>query len=124
MSGALLWLSVGALGGLGAVARVLLTAAVSARVGPRARLPLGTFAVNVSGSVLLGLLAGLSLGDDAILLAGTGLLGGYTTFSTWAVDSERLATQRRGRDAAANVIVSLAAGLAALALGHALGAAL
>lgn len=124
MSGVLLWIGVGLLGGVGAVARVVLAAAVDARRPRDMRMPLGTFAVNVSGSVLLGLLAGLALHGDARMLAGTALLGGYTTYSTWMVDSARLGTTGQLRTAALNVGGSLTAGLAAVALGHALGAAL
>ncbi|ADB54165.1 fluoride efflux transporter CrcB [Conexibacter woesei] len=120
MSAALTWIGVGLLGGCGAVLRVLLTVGVTARFAPAGRLPFGTVAVNVSGSALLGLLAGLTLSDDAMLVAGTGLLGGYTTFSTWMVDSERLAQERRSRAVAANVVGSLVAGLVALLLGRAL----
>lgn len=124
MSGVLTWIGVPLLGGLGAVARVVLASAVDSFRSRGSRMPLGTFAVNVSGSVLLGLLAGLALSDDARLLAGTALLGGYTTFSTWMVDSARLRTTGHAQVAALNVAGSLTAGLAALALGHALGAAL
>jgi CrcB protein len=121
MSGVLLWAGVAALGGCGAVARVVLTSAVQTRAGHRTRLPVGTLAVNVSGSALLGLLSGLALSDDALLLAGTGLLGGYTTFSTWMLDSERLSKQHDRRLAVVNVLLSLAAGVAATMLGRALG---
>jgi CrcB protein len=124
MSAPLVWVGLPLLGGLGAVARVVLAAAIDTRRPRAMRLPLGTFAVNVTGSALLGLLAGLALGDDARLLAGTALLGGYTTFSTWIVDSDRLARTGYGRVAALNIAGSLLAGLAAVTLGHALGAAL
>jgi fluoride exporter len=120
VSDVLLWIGVAALGGCGAVARVALTGAVNARAGGRMPLPLGTLAVNVSGSALLGFLSGLALSGDALLLAGTGLLGGYTTFSTWMVDSERLAQQGEGRVAVVNVVASIAAGVAAVMLGRAL----
>jgi CrcB protein len=88
------------------------------------RLPLGTLVVNLSGSLLLGLLAGLTPSDDLRLLAGTALLGGYTTFSTWMADSVRLGGSGHAATAAANVAGSLAIGFAGVALGHALGTAL
>jgi CrcB protein len=115
-------LGVAVAGGAGAVARLLLDAAVSARAARD--LPLGTLAVNVSGAALLGLLVGLAPGGDALELAGTGLLGGYTTFSTWMFESHRLAEDGRGRWAAANLAGSLALGLAGAAAGRALGGAL
>ncbi|HEY4279243.1 MAG TPA: fluoride efflux transporter CrcB [Conexibacter sp.] len=122
MSALLLWLGVGVLGGAGSVARLLVDGVVAARVGRR--FPTGILAVNLSGAAVLGLLAGLALGHDAMLLAGTALIGGYTTFSTWMLDSERLAEAREPRLLALNVIGSLLLGAAAAALGHALGAAL
>jgi CrcB protein len=109
-------------GGAGATGRLLLDTAVSRRA-PRG-LPLGTLAVNLSGAFLLGLLVGLAPGGDALDLAGTGLLGGYTTFSTWMFETHRLAEDGRGRAAAANLAVSLALGLAGAAAGRALGRAL
>lgn len=115
----LVWVGVALLGGAGAVARFALDSAVSSRAGDA--FPWGTLAVNVSGAFLLGVLTGpLGLTGDALLLAGTGLLGSYTTFSTWMLESHRL-----GEDGAAarlwlNLALSVAAGLAAAALGRAL----
>ena len=122
MSTVLLWVGVGALGGLGAVARVLLDAAVCARAG-RA-LPLGTFAVNVTGAFVLGLIAGIALSGDALLLAGTAALGSYTTFSTWMFETHRLGEDGEPGALFANVALSLACGVGAAALGRALGTAL
>jgi fluoride exporter len=115
-------LGVGLLGGAGAIARFLLDGAVSARVG-RA-FPYGTLAVNLSGAVALGVLTGAALSGDALRLAGTGLLGAYTTFSTWMLESHRLAEDGRLVLGALNVVVSLAAGLAAAWLGRRIGSAL
>jgi CrcB protein len=122
VSGVLVWVGVAALGGLGAVARIVLDAAVSARAG-RA-LPLGTFAVNITGAFVLGLLAGLALTGDALLLAGTATLGSYTTFSTWMFESHRLGEDGEPAALVANVLVSLACGIGAAALGRAIGGAL
>lgn len=122
MSGLLLWTAVGALGGAGAVARVVLDAAVSARAG-RA-LPAGTFVVNITGALVLGLLSGLAVTGDALLLAGTATLGSYTTFSTWMFESERLGEDGERRALALNLAASLAAGVGAAALGRTIGGAL
>ena len=113
-----LWLGIGLLGGLGAVARVLLGAAVDARA--RAWFPWGTLAVNLSGAFALGALSGSTLGGDAYALAGTGFLGAFTTFSTWVVDARLLG----GRRGAANLAAPLALGLLAVWLGRELGALL
>jgi len=119
VSATLLWAGVGLLGGVGAVARFLVSAAVARRLGHW--FPWGTLAVNLSGSALLGLLAGVALHGDALTLAGGGLLGSYTTFSTWMLDSDRLGEGKRGRLLAANLAGGLLLGLAAVALGRALG---
>jgi len=112
-------LLVGAAGGTGSVVRVLVDRAVLARTG--ASLPLGILVVNLSGALLLGLLAGLAVPHDTALVLGAGLLGGYTTFSTWMVDTMRLADGRRAAWAAANVGASIVLGLVAVALGRTLG---
>lgn len=119
MSAIALWGGVALLGGAGAVARFLVSAAVARR--SEGWFPWGTLAVNLSGTGLLGLLAGLALHGDALTLAGGGLLGSYTTFSTWMLDSERLAEHHSGRALVANVAGSVLLGLAAVALGRALG---
>jgi len=119
VSGAGLWLGVALLGGVGALARFALSTSLTRR--GEGWFPYGTLAVNLSGSTLLGLLAGLALHGDALTLLGGGLLGSYTTFSTWMLDSERLGERHSGRALAANLAGSLLLGLAAVALGRALG---
>ena len=116
------WLGVGALGGVGALLRFRLDAFVQQRVA--SDLPLGTLAVNLAGTFVLGLLTGLSITGDALLLAGTALLGSFTTFSTLMLETERLAEDGDGRLAGVNVVVSVVGGLVAAALGWALGAVL
>ena len=116
----LLWMGVMLIGGAGSVARFLTDGVVAAAAGRG--FPLGTLAVNVSGAVILGLIAGLALGHDQALLAGTAAVGSYTTFSTWMLETQRLTEERQHRTAAVNVIASLALGIAAAALGRLLGA--
>jgi fluoride exporter len=113
-----LWLAVGAIGGAGSVARYLVHGLFPR--DERAGFPLGTLAVNISGSLVLGVLAGFALHGDAYLLTGTAAVGSYTTFSTWMLDSERLARHDRTAVAAVNILGSLALGLAAFELGRAL----
>lgn len=119
MSGVAVWIGVALLGGLGASARFLIDGAVSRRSS--GTFPAGTLAVNISGALLLGLLSGLSLSGDALLLAGTALLGSYTTFSTWMLESHRLAEEGAIVAAAVNVTLSLALGVGGAALGHWIG---
>lgn len=119
---ALTWIEVAALGGLGAIARFLLDGFLGARVGRE--LPFGTFAVNISGSFVLGLFDGLALHGNTLLLAGTATIGAYTTFSTWMLESQRLGEDGEGAAVALNIAASIAAGIGAVALGHLVGRAL
>jgi fluoride exporter len=119
VSGAPLWIGVAALGGAGAVARYLISTAVARR--GEGWFPWGTLAVNLSGTFVLGLLAGVALHVDALTLAGGWLLCSYTTYSTWMLDSERLAEHHSDRALATNLLGSLLLGLAAVALGRAIG---
>ena len=120
MSGVLLWAGVGALGGVAALARVLVDELVARTVTEH--LPVGTLVVNLSGSVALGVLVGASVTGDAYLLAGTAVLGSYTTFSTWMLESRTFAAEGRPGvlAAAVNIALSLVAGVAAVALGRAI----
>ncbi len=113
------WIGVSFLGGIGAMGRFLLDVFVTSRAS--GGFPLGTLAVNVSGAFVLGLLAGATLDDSASLLAGTAAIGSYTTFSTWMLESQRLGEEGEVSSLAANIIVSGAVGVAAAALGRAIG---
>jgi CrcB protein len=113
------WIGVAVLGAAGALLRFLLDGAVSTRAGRD--LPFGTLTVNLAGSLLLGFLAGISLTGDALVLAGTATLGSFTTFSTWMFETQRLVEDGESRGALANALVSLAAGLGAVALGRFVG---
>lgn len=114
----LVWIGVAALGGVGALLRFGLDAMVSSRA--RTDLPLGTLVVNVSGAAALGCVAGAALTGEALLLVATATLGSYTTFSTWLLETHRLSEEGELRAAVANLLVSLAAGISAVALGRAL----
>ena len=114
-----LWVAVTMIGGGGAVLRFVVDGAVAARTS--SPFPLGTMVVNVSGALVLGFLAGLALAPDAALLAGTAAVGSYTTFSTWMLESQRLAEERRTGWAALNIALSLVLGVAAAALGEVIG---
>jgi len=116
------WVGVAVVGGFGALARFGLTLLVADRFHPH--LPVGTLAVNVSGAFLLGLLAGAAVEGDARLIFGAGLLGAYTTFSTWMVETQRIDEAGRRRIAVTNIVLSIVLGLGAVALGHAIGAQL
>lgn len=110
------WAGVVLLGGAGAVLRFLIDRAVARRVARP--FPFGTLTVNLSGAVLLGLLSGLTLSQHVSLLAGTAFVGSYTTFSTWMLETQRLAEERQIWPAAANIVVSVVLGVAAAVLGQ------
>jgi CrcB protein len=116
------WVALALLGGLGAVLRYGIDGAIGGRA--KGEFPLGTFAVNVGGTFALGVLTGADVAGTALFVAGTGLLGSLTTFSTWMFETERLAEDGETAVAAWNLAASLAAGLAAGAAGWALGAVL
>jgi fluoride exporter len=120
---ALAWVAVAAIGGVAAIARFLLDGAVaSARGG--GSFPAGTLAVNLSGAVILGILAGAALSGTAYTIVAGGGIGTYTTFSTWMLESHRAGEGGDARVLWANIAISLLAGLAAVAIGHAIGTAL
>jgi fluoride exporter len=113
---------IGLLGGAGAVARFLLDGAVASRLGRV--FPYGTLAVNLTGALALGAVHGAGVGGDAFRLVGIGLIGAYTTFSTWMLESHRLGEDGRTRLALSNVLVSLALGLLCAWIGDRIGARL
>lgn len=122
MTDVLVWVGVALLGGVGALARFGVDGAVGQRFG--GRFPAGTLVVNLTGAFLLGMLVGFAPSTDAMRLGGTALLGSYTTFSTWMLESERASEDGEWRVAAANVVASLVLGVAGAALGRVLGRAL
>lgn len=115
----MLWLAVTAAAGVGALLRYAVDRAVAVRL--RSGWPFGTFVVNMSGSLLLGLLVGLSehhgLGRSALDIGGAGFAGGYTTLSTWAWESIALADTSEWLGATANIAGSIGLGLLAAAAG-------
>ena len=117
-----LLIGIGAAGGVGAVARFVVDGAVSARSG--VDFPLGTLAVNLIGALALGVLVGAAIDSDAYRVAGTGLIGAYTTFSTWAFESHRLGEDGQMRTGALNFAISLGLGLLVAWAGRQLGGAL
>ncbi|WP_422936546.1 fluoride efflux transporter CrcB [Sinomonas sp. P47F7] len=115
----------GVAGGVGAAARFVVDGLVRARA--RTALPVGTILINVSGSFLLGLLAGATLRgapSGLLAIAGTGFLGGYTTFSTASVETIRLVQAKRPGTAALNALGTLGTALLAAWAGFLLAAVL
>jgi CrcB protein len=120
--GGLTWFGVAVFGALGAVARFRMDAAVSTRLP--SDFPLGTLAVNLTGSFALGILVGATATQRVAFLLGTGFLGGYTTFSTWMVESVRLGEVGSVAALLRNLWLSMLAGFALAAAGFYLGQAI
>lgn len=118
----ILAVGVGLAAALGAVCRYLLDQVVQHQHDQE--FPWGTFVINVTGSLLLGLLTGLALhhGLPAVptTVVGVGFAGGYTTWSTYVWESLALAESGSVRLAATNLLGSLAAGLLAAGAGFGL----
>ena len=122
----MIWFAIALGGALGAAARHGLNVAVHARYA--VLFPLGIFVVNAAGCLAIGLLAGLlsssriHMSEVARAFVFVGVLGGFTTFSSFALDT--LTLVRGGHVAAAmgNAIGQLVVGLVAVWVGYALGA--
>ncbi|MGN6402916.1 fluoride efflux transporter FluC [Sinomonas sp.] len=111
-------LLLGMAGGLGAGTRFMVDGLVRSLF--RTALPFGTILINVTGSFLLGLVTGATLHGaptDLQAVAGTGFLGGYTTFSTASVETVRLVQAGRPGLAALNALGTLGLTLLAAAAG-------
>ena len=116
-------LLVGAGGFIGAVSRYGVLVGISRLLGQPA-FPWGVLTVNVTGSLLIGVLAGLAetrqfLGAEARLFLFIGVLGGFTTFSSISNDTLVLLRDAQYASAAGNVALSVALGLVAVAVGYA-----
>lgn len=113
-------------GAVGASLRWLTDQAVNAR--HTSVFPFGTLTVNAAGSLILGLVAGLASIHDVpawvLTLVGTGFCGALTTFSTFGYETVSLLEDGSVAEAMLNVVLSLAAGLAAVLAGWGLAVAL
>jgi fluoride exporter len=118
----MLALGVALAAGVGAALRYSVDVLVQARHG--GRFPWGTLVVNVSGSLLFGVVLGLAARDvlprTAGIVLSAGLLGGYTTLSTWAWETWTLSRHGRRSHGVAYAVGTLAACLAAGGVGLAL----
>jgi fluoride exporter len=116
-----LWVMLGS--ALGGVARYWLSGLAAHHIGET--FPIGTLFVNVTGSFVIGFFATLTgpdgrvfVGTDARQFVMTGVCGGYTTFSSFSLQTLNLARDGEMALAGANAVVSLALCLVAVWLGH------
>ncbi|MFL0711350.1 MAG: fluoride efflux transporter FluC [Microcella pacifica] len=112
----LVLLAVAVGGALGAVLRQL----TSVILAGRGRIPWGVLVVNVVGSFVAGVALGAPLDPTVQLIIVSGVCGGLTTFSTFAVETIQLVSEGKHRAAAASVALNLAVGVPAALLGFAL----
>lgn len=115
------WISLG--GAIGTAARFWLSGVVAQRYGQT--FPYGTLAVNVTGSLIIGMFAALTEPDGRWLVSPSfrqffmiGICGGYTTFSSFSLQTLTLAQDGEWFRAGANSIASFALCLLAVWLGH------
>ncbi len=120
-----LWVGLG--GALGSVARFWVSGLVARQFGET--FPWGTLAVNVSGSLVIGLFGALTGPDGRWLVPSwfrqsffmLGLCGGYTTFSSFSMQTLSLAQLGEWFDAGSNIVLSVVCCLVAVWLGHGMG---
>jgi fluoride exporter len=124
---AYLWIAVGS--ALGGVARYACSRTVALRYGET--FPWGTLSVNVIGSLVIGFVAALSGPDSRVMVSPNartflmvGLCGGFTTFSSFSLQTLELFRNRDFGEAFGNILLSVAACMAAVAIGYIAGAAL
>jgi CrcB protein len=122
---AYLWVAIG--GALGSVGRFWLSGIVAARFGET--FPLGTLVINVTGSFVIGIFAALTAPDVSNSHRATiiqffmiGICGGYTTFSSFSLQTLNLLREREWLYAGGNVILSVVLCMIAVWLGYLLGA--
>ena len=122
-----LWIAIGS--ALGGMARFACSRGVALRYGET--FPWGTLLVNVSGSFIIGLIAAVTGPDSRFVVSPNvrnflmvGVCGGYTTFSSFSLQTLELIRNRDFGEAFGNVVLSVAACMAAVALGYIVGSAL
>lgn len=122
----LAWVAFIAAGAVGAPVRYLVDGFLGDRT--EGAFPWGTFVINASGSLVLGLLAGLGLyhasPETPRLVLGTGFCGAYTTFSTFSFETVRLLEEGARNEAFRYALATLVVGAGAAGAGLALAAAL
>lgn len=117
-----IWVGLLAAGAIGAPCRYLLDGFVQDHTS--GAFPWGTFVINMTGSLLLGLISGAALyhafPNTPKIILGTGFCGAYTTFSTWTFETIRLLEEGAVGEALINAALSLTVGVGAAGLGLAL----
>lgn len=121
------WIAIGSM--IGGVSRYAISRAVALRYGET--FPWGTLVVNITGSLLIGFIAGFTGPDSRYVVSPTvrnflmvGICGGYTTFSSFSLQTLELIRNRDLGEAFGNILLSVAACIAAVAIGYIAGSAI
>lgn len=109
-------LLVGIGGALGSIVRFQFGKIISRK--SNRTLPLGTFIINITGALLLGILTSIDAGNNAYLLLGDGFLGAYTTFSTFMYEGFNLFRENEKLNAFTYIFGSLLLGIIGYFAGH------
>ena len=110
----LLWIALG--GALGSASRYGLGIWITQR--SRFKYPFGTFAVNILGAFLLGVVAASGLEESVNALLADGFLGGFTTFSTFMYEGVTLIKENERKNALLYIVLTVVLGMGAFALGY------
>jgi CrcB protein len=121
-----LWIAIGS--ALGGMARYGCSRAVALRFGET--FPWGTLTVNIVGSMVIGFVAALSAPESRVMISPNarqfimvGLCGGFTTFSSFSLQTLQMVRNRDFAEAGGNILLSVAACMAAVAIGYIAGSA-
>ncbi|HUG09291.1 MAG TPA: CrcB family protein [Acidimicrobiia bacterium] len=106
-------------GALGAVSRYVVSGLVQRWT--RSLFPVGTMSVNLVGAFLVGFVAAVGNADSMTAVAAAGYLGGFTTFSTWMIETIRLGIPPLRWRSGLNLVLALIAGVLLAAAGYSLG---
>lgn len=116
------WVLVGLGGALGSLTRYRLGKWIADRFGTSAVVfPLGTFIINITGAILLGVLSSMDMNNNLYLLFGDGFLGAYTTFSTFMYEGFNLFQNKKRLNAILYIAATLALGVIGYLIGYAGG---
>lgn len=110
---------VGIGGAFGSLARFQIGKMISER--SKTIFPIGTFLINITGALLLGIVSSLDVGKNIYLLFGDGFLGAYTTFSTFMYEGFNLFQENEKMNAFTYILGSLFLGVVGYVLGFKLG---
>ena len=106
-------------GAAGSVVRYSLGKFISEK--SKTTFPIGTFLINITGAILLGIVSTIGVSDNIMLLLGDGFLGAYTTFSTFMYEGFNLFEGKGKLNAFIYILSSLILGIVGYALGTQIG---